>query len=134
MNKGQHEKKQRQGNNRRTLLIIGIGVLALALVISTILLTGTKIPKELQGKWQYEQDTVYEFQKNGNGTLYIQDDISYPFKCSVEDDILKLDFADDNITDCTYTYTIDAEVLTITGGEGTALLGKSYTLTRIQEE
>lgn len=80
-----------------------------------------------QGIWKYDEYTKYEFDGNGNGNgcMYLED-LHYEYTYTVSNNELRLDFVDDSVRDRTYTFSIDRNTLTITGGEGT--VGGTYKL------
>ena len=94
---------------------------------STASTTATVIDSTLVGTWVYDEYTRYEFASDGSGQMLL-DDTSYPFAYSINGDLLYLDFADDTVTDATYTFAVEDNQLTLLGGEGT--IGGSYELTK----
>lgn len=124
-----HRRKRQE-----RILYSSVLVLLVIFVVGLVMLlkgcSGDKLPKELQGRWRYDQNTLYEFAADGTGSLYLQDNIRYDFTCKAKDDTLYIDFKQDYVTDCEYSYFVDGYVLTITGGTGTATPGISYELTR----
>lgn len=80
---------------------------------------------QFQGTWKYDEYTQYEFDGNGNGCMCLED-LHYEYTYIVRENELKLNFKDDSVRDCTYTFLIKDNTLTITGGEGT--VGGLYEL------
>lgn len=89
--------------------------------------TATITDSALVGTWGYDEYTRYEFASDGSGQMLL-DDTSYPFAYSIDGDQLYLDFADDTVTDATYTFTTVDNQLTLEGGEGTT--GGRYELAK----
>lgn len=114
------------------LIIIGI-VAILALGISLIFHFHKGNTKELlqfQGEWVYDEYTKYEFDGAGNGCMRLED-LHYPYTYTVDDNELKIDFEDDSVRDCSYTFQINDGTMIITGGEGT--IGGTYKLYKNDE-
>ncbi len=131
-NTAQAEKKYEQ--RRRLLLCAAVAMLAL-FVVSMVFLVKGFLPGEnpadaLQGKWRYGENTIYEFRADATGYMCLQEESYYHFAYKVKDDTLKLDFEQTHITDCEYTFVIEGDTLTLTGGKGTVAQGVVYMLTR----
>lgn len=80
---------------------------------------------QFQGTWKYDEYTQYEFDGNGSGCMCLEG-LHYEYTYTVKDDMLKLDFKDDSVHDCTYTFLMENSTLTLSGGEGT--VGGTYEL------
>ena len=76
------------------------------------------IDENLLGTWQYNDYTEYVFSADGSGFL-CADDVHYEYRYQTKGDTVKLDFTEDVVQDCEYTYSINEETLTLVGGEGT---------------
>ena len=124
-----------KNNNQYVVTAISAVFLA-ALVISSVPLfqgcSNNKKNTELVGVWRYDEYTEYEFSQGDNGCLCLDGNTHYEFTYSINDDDLYIDFALDYVTDCRYTYSVDGNKLTLVGGEGTAEVGKTYELTKVQ--
>ena len=59
------------------------------------------------------------------------DDVHYEYEYKINNGTLKLDFVEDVVRDCDYSYSIDGKKLTLTGGEGTD--GGTYELDKVSE-
>lgn len=81
----------------------------------------------VKGTWVYDQYTKYEFDGNGNGYMCLEN-LHYKYTYGISDDELTLDFENDAVHDCIYTFEINDNTLTIIGGEGT--VGGTYELTK----
>ena len=82
----------------------------------------------LNGTYVYDELTQYEFDGKGNGCMRLENEYHYEYKYSVSGDTLMLDFEADEVHDATYTFNLDNDKLTLTGGEGTT--GGTYILTK----
>lgn len=128
-------RKTRKRKTRQSGIVI-VSAIVLVLLVLVIVLIGKGCSNnctnaELVGVWKYDQYTEYEFKDSNSGCMCLDDNTHYEFTYSVKDNVLHLDFALDYVTDCQYTYTIEGDKLTLVGGEGTAEVGKVYSLTKI---
>lgn len=102
-----------------------------AVVIVVVFIIFALLPKSdlgvVKGTWVYDQYTRYEFDGNGNGCMCLED-LHYKYTYIISDDELTLDFENDTVHDCTYTFKINDNTLIIIGGEGT--VGGTYELTK----
>lgn len=80
---------------------------------------------QLQGQWVYDEYTQYEFDGNGKGCMCLED-LHYAYTYTVDKNELYLDFEDDSLHDCAYTFTLNENKLVLVGGEGT--VGGTYEL------
>ena len=82
-------------------LFIAVIVLAIVLIglIIFLIVGPSKQNNALIGTWRYDQYTEYEYKIAG--------------------DKLKLDFTEDIVRDCEYSFTVENNILTLVGGEGT---------------
>lgn len=111
--------KRRKHRNKKTIVIVTAAVIViLAVIISLIVFGGNSKSDVLAGTWKYDQYTEYEFSGDGTGFLCV-DDVRYEYKYKISGDKLKLDFTEDVVRDCEYTFTVDNKNLTLVGGEGT---------------
>ncbi len=117
--KGKYTRKPAKRKNRQIILVVCLAVILLVVVVAAILLlSGSKVNSELVGKWRYNEYTAYEFYDNGKGCLCL-DDVHYEYTFKVSSNKLTLDFSEDIVRDCEYTFHVDGDALTIVGGEGT---------------
>ena len=122
-------------NNQYVVTAISAVLIAVLVLLPAFICQGcTNNEKntELVGVWRYDEYTEYEFSQGDNGCLCLDGNTHYEFTYSIKDDELYIDFALDYVTDCKYTYSVDANTLTLVGGEGTAEVGKTYELTKVQ--
>ncbi len=131
-NAAQAEKKYEQ---RRCLLLYAAAAMLALFVVSMVFLVKGFLPGDnpadaLQGTWRYDENTIYEFRADGTGYMCLQEESYYHFAYKVNKDTLSIDFEQTHITDCEYTFAIEGDTLTLTGGKGTVAQGTAYTLTR----
>lgn len=104
-------------------------VLVIALIIGVFIVVNQSGNRQeitqIQGTWQYDEYIKYEFDGEGSGCMCLED-LHYEYKYTVDNNELILDFKDESVHDCTYTFLIDGNALMLTGGEGT--IGGTYEL------
>ena len=81
------------------------------------------------GRWDLDGTTVYEFGKNGQGALILLN-AEYEFSYVIEEDILRIDFADEAALDAEYTFVLEKNLLFWTGGPGDAR--SEYVLKKVR--
>lgn len=99
------------------IAVIALAIVLVGLIIFLIVGPG-KQNNALIGTWKYDQYTEYEFYDNGKGCLCV-DDVHYEYEYKISGDKLTLDFTEDVVRDCEYTFTVENNNLTLVGGEGT---------------
>ena len=127
-------RKTKRRKTHQHGIIISTIVIALFILAFVLICKGCSNNDEnteLVGVWKYDQYTEYEFKDANSGCMCLDDNTHYEFTYSIKDNILHIDFALDYVTDCQYTYTLERDKLTLVGGEGTAEVGKVYSLTKI---
>lgn len=110
-------KRKKQKIKPLFIAVIALAVILIGLVIFLLVGPG-KQNNALIGSWKYDQYTEYEFYDNGKGCLCV-DDVHYEYEYKINGDKLKLDFTEDIVRDCEYTFTVENNNLTLVGGEGT---------------
>ena len=110
--------KRKRRNNKPAIILVSAILIIAAIIISIVIFGGSKNSDVLVGTWKYDQYTEYEFNDNGIGYLCV-DDVRYEYKYKISGDKLKLDFTEDVVRDCEYTFTVENKKLTLVGGEGT---------------
>lgn len=97
-----------------------VALLILTAILASVFLGCSKdaIDANLLGTWRYNEYTEYVFSADGSGYL-CADDVHYEYRYQTIGDTLKLDFTEDVVQDCKYTYSITDGALTLVGGEGT---------------
>ena len=63
--------------------------------------------------------------------LFISGFIHCEYEYKINNGTLKLDFVEDVVRDCDYSYSIEGKKLTLTGGEGTD--GGTYELNKVSQ-
>ena len=81
----------------------------------------------LAGTWDFDGTTTYVFDGNGTGVMALPS-ISYDFTYTIDGNTLVIDYSNESVHDSTYEFTVDGDILTMVGGEGT--VGGTYKLTR----
>jgi len=109
--------KRKYKRNKKMFLIV---IILLVIIVATIsiFVFGGSSNSELLGVWRYDQYTEYEFSEKGQGCLCV-DDVHYEYRYKVSGNTIKLDFVDDVVRDCEYTFSVEGKSLTLIGGEGT---------------
>ncbi len=122
-------KRKPSGNGNKTTVVLSVllAVCTLALLSALIFLFSADT---LTGSWRIDEITVYEFDGKGSGALVLPDQ-SFAFAYWVSKDTLTIDFVSPSARDFEYTFSIQGDTLTLTGGEGNDTV--SYTLTRVSE-
>ena len=72
-------------------------------------------------------DIISMFETNSRGKL-LADDVSYAYIYRINGDKLILDFTENVVRDCEYTFSVDGAKLTLKGGTGTD--GGTYSLNK----
>lgn len=118
--------KQKKRHQKRTIFFIILALIILVVVLIGIININSRSDlNAFEGTWIYDTYTSYEFDGKGNGCMRLEE-LSYEYTYTVQDDELKIDFKDNSVRDCTYTFSIKDDTLTIIGGEGT--VGGTYDL------
>lgn len=127
-------KAKKRKAHQRGVVIISAIVLALLILVIVLICKGCSnndMNTELVGVWKYDQYTEYEFKDANSGCMCLDNNTHYEFTYSIKANILHIDFVLDYVTDCQYTYTLEGDKLILVGGEGTAEVGKVYSLMKI---
>ena len=122
------KRRRRWKIKKSTVAILAIILITIVALILVILLP--KNTNHLLGAWRYDKYTKYIFKEDGTGSLNV-DDVIYNYKYEISADKLTLDFSDDIIKDCDYTFLVDGEELTLIGGKNTD--GGTYKLQKKQQ-
>lgn len=125
---------QRRRQRQRMLMTVGlVVVIAIIAVMSIILFKPSNRKNDpatadvLSGTWVYDQYTKYQFDGYGKGCMCL-DNAHYEYSYEIEDNTLSMDFENEAVHDCSYTFSVKDNTLTIVGGEGTS--GGTYSLTK----
>lgn len=109
------------------MMIVAAFFLLLLLVSIALMIHSCVSANPLVGNWKMDSMTSYEFYEDGQGALVVPRG-KYPFAYTMEDDLLTIDFYDENAHDSQFTYQLDDNVLTLVGGnkdlKGTYVLEK----------
>lgn len=119
---------QKRRENKKILLVLATATVIVIILLLTLLGGGSR-KNEILGSWKYDKYTEYEFSKKGSGCLCV-DDVHYAYQYETQGNKLKLDFTEDVVRDCEYTFTVKGDTLTLKGGEGTD--GGTYELKKVQ--
>ena len=122
-------RKRRQRRKQRRLILCAAAMLVLVLLI-ILFVKGCSGSDPLTGIWDYDSNTTYQFDGKGSGAMILTS-ATYDFSYQVKDDQLFIDFSNEAARDCTYTFSVNDNTLTLTGGEGT--IGGTYELHRQEE-
>ncbi|MGI6664161.1 MAG: DUF5640 domain-containing protein [Christensenellaceae bacterium] len=85
----------------------------------------------ITGTFIFNDSTYYEFDGEGSGYMSLST-TRYAYAYSISGDKLKLDFDNEAVRDCEYTFIYEGDTLTLVGGEGTT--GGTYTLRRQEND
>ena len=121
--------KRRKVCQKRLVILscLVIVTIAITFIVLFALLSSKTELETIKGTWVYDQYTKYEFDGEGNGCMRLED-LHYKYTYNVLDNKLILNFEDDAVHDCTYTFEVKENTLTIVGEEGT--VGGTYELTK----
>ena len=119
-------RKRRKHQNVKRLALLAIGIIVVASAILIVARFGKK-SNGLAGTWIYDEHTQYVFGKDGTGKL-LADDVTYTYVYSIKGEKLTIDFTEDIVRDCDYTFSVNNTTLTLVGGNGTD--GGTYKLNK----
>ena len=110
-------KKQKQAKIRKWA-IIGGGIAVIVLII-VLLCKGCTSGDVLNGTWDLDGTTVYQFDGKGKGAMILPSN-TYSFKYTIneEEKTVSIDFDDEKATDYTYSFAVDKDSLTLYGSVG----------------
>lgn len=115
-------------SDRKKKLIVKLSLILILVVVFLLIICLPKKDLSIVGTWQYNEYTQYEFYEDGKGCLNV-DDVRYEYVYKATGRTLKVDFTQNIVRDCEYSYSISGSTLTLIGGEGTD--GGTYTLTKL---
>ena len=126
-----NRRASRRHHRRKRCMVTAVLLVTLIAVIAAIILCICHMKhsrSELTGTWTYDEHTQYAFGTDGSGELRA-DDVVYTYTYTVSGDRLIIDFTEDIVRDCEYTFSIGNDGrLTLVGGTGTD--GGSYVLSK----
>lgn len=106
-------------NTGKKIVIAALLIFIAAIITILIVLQNDKTAEKLIGIWRYDEYTQYFFEKDGTGKLLV-DDVAYEYTYTIKGEKLIIDFIENIVRDCEYTYAInDNGTLTLIGGLGT---------------
>ena len=108
------KRRRRKLNPRFVILLAALLVLLVGIAVGV---RSCSANKKLVGRWNLDGATVYEFHKNGKGSLVLMSG-EYAFTYKIEKDMVYIDFVDDFAVDSRYTFKVDGNMLLLTGGPG----------------
>lgn len=88
--------------------------------------TDKKVVKTLVGKWTTDGNTVYEFNDDGKGALVVPV-MTVPFSYRIDDNIIYIDFENEDSEDTNYNYTLEDDKLVLNSANG------SFEFSRVEE-
>lgn len=107
------KRKRQQMLRRRRQIQMGAAAIILILLV-ILLVRGCSGGDKLEGTWDYDGNTVYQFDGKGTGKLILPMG-DYEFIYTTQEDQLSIDFTDPALRDGSYTYTVSKDELTLTG-------------------
>ena len=122
-----YRKRRRRRDNRKAIMFMAFIAITVAFVSLFLILHFNNSNNKLVGTWVYDEYTQYVFEESGHGKL-LADDISYEYTYKIKGEKVIIDFTEDVIRDCDYTFSVDGTELTLKGGTGTD--GGTYTLNK----
>lgn len=120
--KSGYRKRKRKSRINIAIIMVMVLIVLIAGILAYVLLDKGN---PLVGTWVYDSYTQYVFEKDGKGCLLV-DDVRYDYSYKTNGEKLTIDFSEDVVRDCEYTFSIDKNELTIVGGENTD--GGTYKL------
>lgn len=125
--------RKRKKKNQK-LVVAGLAILIVIIISISLFVAKRKdvadnngLLDDIKGTWVYNQYVQYEFDGYGNGCMCLED-VHYEYVYEIEEDALWINFKDNSVHDCSYSYNVKDDTLIIVGGEGTA--GGTYKLYR----
>ena len=111
--------RRRKRRLRRRVYRVLLGVLAAVFVLSAAMVARGLLRHDvLKGTWTLDESTAYIFDGKGSGTLRLPMG-SYAFSYTIEDNIVTLDFADESLSDASYSFLLGRDALTLDTNTGT---------------
>ena len=113
-----HRRRKRRRLRRRVYRVL-LAVLAVVFVVSAAMIAREQLRHDaLKGTWALDESTAYVFDGKGGGTLRLPMG-SYAFSYTVEDNVVTLDFADEALTDASYSFRLGRNAMTLDTNTGT---------------
>ncbi len=124
---GSPYRKRRKRKNRTPLLLAVLAFILVVLVVLAVFLS-SQDNNPIQGKWDMDGVTVYEFGDSGRGSLILPS-AQYDFTYKISDDDLQILFEYEGAKDAKYSFKVEGDTLTLIGGNETTK--GTYKLSRI---
>lgn len=119
-----HNKRRKKS---KVPIVITVILISIVIIIGVCVCYFLLKKNPLEGRWVYDSYTQYVFEKDGNGCLEV-DDVHYEYTYKINGNTLTLDFVEDIVRDCEYTFSVEDSQLTLIGGENTD--GGTYKLNK----
>lgn len=111
------ERVKRRRRNKRIRTAIGIAAFILLILITVLCIKAFSDNDGFKGTWDLDGTTIYEFNGSGKGAMLLpSNDYEFSYKVDEESKTISIDFADGKVKDCTYSYEISENELTLIGG------------------
>ena len=95
----------------------------------TIIEGGGANVRDVEGKWNLDDNTYLQFDGQGKGFMHVANDKEHlHFRYSAENGVLAIDMDSDASLDKEYHYELDGDSLTLTNSDG-----QVYNLTKVDE-
>lgn len=99
---------------KKKVLIIGIIIIA---IIAILLLISRITKNSFLGTWITDGGTIYEFKEKNVGVM--KTSLSeYKFTYKIKDDVLSIDFEEENVIDTNYKYSFENNKCILTSDRG----------------
>ena len=94
-----------------------LGILAVLIIVAILLVVKgcSASSGSLEGRWDLDGATVYEFNPGGKGNLILTT-MTFEFNYTVDGNNVSIDFVDERASDAKYEFVIDNDLLMLTGG------------------
>ncbi len=114
---GNPYRKRGKRKNRTPLLLAALAFILVTLVVFAVFLSSHD-NNPIQGKWNMDGVTVYEFRDSGRGSLILPS-AQYDFTYEISEDKLQIFFEYEGAKDAEYSFKIEDDILTLIGGNET---------------
>ena len=104
------KRKAAKRRRQRRLTIITVILAAVMLLAIILIIKSCSGGDVLQGTWDLDGVTIYQFDGNGNGSLNLPSN-TYPFTYEIKENEVSIDFESDAARDITYTFTVEKDKL-----------------------
>ena len=121
--RNQSRSKYRKGRRRGPvaqpwMVVTLVALLAVLIVVALVLgMKGCSAQGSIEGRWDLDGATVYEFYPDGKGALVLTT-MTFDFEYSIKGNKVAIDFTDERASDAEYEFTSSDDMLMLTGGPG----------------